>query len=95
MMKAANIEKGLALVGALLVLSGVSSAAEDAFAVETADITTNAVAIHDTADDTRAIAAKANAESADRAAKALAAKNWLDLDIRLDDHTSTLIAGRK
>lgn len=95
MMKATNIEERLALVGVLLVLLGVSSAAQDALAVETADLTTTAVAIHSAADNTRAIAAEANAESAATAAKALAAKNWLDLDIRLDDHTSTLNAGRK
>ena len=95
MMKATNIEERLALLGVLFVLIGVSSAAEDALAAETADITTTAIAIHEAADDTLDIAAQANAEAAAQAAAALAKENGLDLDIRLEDHTSTLVAGQE
>jgi hypothetical protein len=94
-MKTTNIEERLALLGVLCVLIGVSSAAEEALAADTADITTTAVAIHDTADSTLKIAREANAEAAAQAAAALAKENGLDLDIRLDDHTSVLIAGRE
>lgn len=92
-MKATNIENRLALIGAVLVLIGVSSAAEDALGEEASEVTTTAVAIHDAADGTVEIAAEANADAAARAVRALAEKNWLDLDIRLEDHTSTLVAG--
>ena len=95
MMKAMNIEDRLALIGALIVLIGVSSAAEDALAVDSADITTTAIAIHDAADSTIEIAAKASAEAAAAAAKALAKENGLDLDIRFEDHISASDAGRK
>ena len=94
MMNARNIEERLALLGVLLVLIGVSSAAEEALAAETAEVMTTAVAIHDAADDTLEIAEQANAEAAARAAEALAKENGLDLDIRLSDHSSLLIAGR-
>ena len=94
-MKTTNIEERLALLGVLCVLIGVSSAAEEALAADTADITTTAIAIHDTSDSTRKIAKEANAEAAAKAAAALARENGQDLDIRLDDHTSVLIAGRK
>ena len=94
MMKATNIEERLALIGAVLVLIGVSSAADDALAGETA-ITTTPVAVHDTRDNTKEIAAEANKEAAAKAAQSLAKKNWLDLDIRLEDHITTLVAGRE
>ena len=94
MMNAKNIEERLALLGVLLVLIGVSSAAEEALAAETAEVTTTAVAIHEAADDTLEIAEQANAEAAAKAAAALAKENGLDLDIRFNDHKSVLIAGR-
>jgi hypothetical protein len=70
MMKARNIENGLALVGAVVVLIGVSFAADNA-------------------------AEKANAETAAAAAASLALENWIELDIQLEDRTSTLIARGK
>ena len=94
MMNARNIEERLALLGVLLVLIGVSSAAEEALAAETAEVTTTAVAIHEAADDTLEIAEQANAEAAANAAAALAKEIGADLDIRFNDHTSVLIAGR-
>ena len=92
-MKARNIENGLAVMGAVIVLIGVSFAADDALAEETADVTTTDVAIHDAAGDTLNGAETANAEIASRAAESLALENWVDLDIRIEDRTSTLIAG--
>ncbi|MCO4810014.1 MAG: hypothetical protein KC572_00315 [Gammaproteobacteria bacterium] len=94
-MKARNIENNLALVGALIVLVGVSFAAEDALGVEFADVTSTAIAIHDVANSTTSGAAQANADSAALAAKSLARANWIDLDIKLNDHRSTLIADEK
>ena len=94
-MKARNIENNLALVGALIVLVGVSFAAEDALGVESADVTSTAIAIHDVANSTTSGAAQANADSAALAAKSLARANWIDLDIKLNDHRSTLIADEK
>ena len=95
LMKAKNIENNLALVGALIVLIGVSFAAEDALGFETADVTTTATAIHDVADSTTSSAAQATADAAALAAKSLARENWIDLDIKLDDHRSTLVADKK
>jgi hypothetical protein len=94
-MKARNIENNLALVGALVVLVGVLFAAEDALGFETADVTPTFIAIRDVADSTRSDAAKANADAAALAAKSLARENWIDLDIKLDDRTSTLVADKK
>lgn len=94
-MKARNIENGLALVGALIVIVGVSFAAESALAKESALVTTTAVAIHNVADDTLQGAKQANKEAARQAAESLAAENWIELDIQFDDRTSTLVAGKK
>ena len=94
-MKAKNIENNLALVGALIVLVGVSFAAEDALGFETADVTTTATAIHDVADSTTSSAAQATADAAALAAKSLARENWIELDIKLEDHRSTLVADKK
>ena len=88
-------QERLAVLGALLVLIGVSFAAEDALAVENADVTTTAVAIHSAADNTIKIAEQANEEAAAKAIEALAKENGQDLDIRLDAHRTMLFAGRK
>jgi hypothetical protein len=95
MMKARNVENGLALVGAIVVLVGVSFAAENALAEENAIVTTSAVAVHNVANDTLNGAEEANAETAAAAAASLALENRLDLDIQLGDRTSTLIARGK
>ena len=94
-MKARNIENGLALVGAVVVLIGVSFAADNALAEENADVTTTTVAIDIATDNTLNSAAKANAETAARAVESLALENWIELDIQLEDRTSTLIARGK
>lgn len=94
MMKARTIENGLAVVGAMIVLIGVSFAADTAFAEENAEITTKAVAIHDVADNTLSGAREANIAAAADAAETLALENWIDLEVRLRDHTSLMAAGR-
>jgi hypothetical protein len=94
-MKGTNLEERLAVLGALLVLIGVSFAAEDALAVDNADVTTTAVDILSVADNTIEIAEKANEEAAAKAIEALAKENGQDLDIRLDDHRTMPVAGRK
>lgn len=94
-MKAKNIENNLALVGALIVLVGVSFAAEEALGFETADVTTDTVAIRDITASTTSGAARANAEAAAQAAESLAHQNWVNLDIKLEDRTSTLVADKK
>ena len=94
-MKAIKIEERLGLLGALIVLIGVSSAAGEALAAESADLTTTAIAIHEAAEDTLEIAEQANAEAAAKAAATLAIENGLDLDIRLDDRTSIVLAGHE
>jgi len=94
-MKTRNIENGLALLGAMVVIIGVSFAAESALAKESAHATATAEAIRDVADNTLQGAKQANHEAASQAAKSLASDNWIDLDIRFDDRTSMLVAVKK
>jgi len=94
-MKRQNIENGLALLGALVVLIGVSFAAGSAIAAERLEVETTAVAIHKAADATLAGARAANASSAAKAARSIARDNGASLDIELQDRTSMLIAGAK
>ena len=94
-MKTRNIENGLAVLGAMIVMIGVSFAAESALAKESAHITATAAAIKDVAHNTLQGAKQANHEAASQAAKSLASENWVDLDIRFDDRTSVLIAAKK
>lgn len=94
-MKAKNIENNLALAGALIVLIGVSFAAEDALGFETADLTTTAIAIHDVTDSTTSGAEKANSDAAAQAVRSLELETWIDLDIKLEDRTSSLVADKK
>lgn len=93
-MKFKNLENHLALLGAVIVLVGVSFAAEDALAKETQDVTNMAVAA-DAAASALEIAEKASKDSAARAAESLALDVLLDLDIRLTDTSSTLVAGNE
>jgi len=95
MMKARKIENGLALAAAIVVLIGVSSAADNAFAQENADVTTTSVATHNAVNDTLSGAARANAETAAEAVASLTLENRIELDIRLGDRTSTSIARGK
>lgn len=91
-MKTRNIENNLAVFGALIVLVGVSFAAGDAFGAETADVTSTAIAIHDVSPDTTSGAEKANKDAAAKAAESLAIENSINLEIKLESRTSTLIA---
>jgi len=94
-MKTRNIENRLAWIGALIVLVGVSFAAGSAFAAETAN-TAGTVAVERPAtDETIAGAKKAMIDAAADAAKSLQAENALDLDIHVNDLSSTLIARAK
>ena len=94
-MKTRNIENGLALLGATIVIIGVSFAVESALAKESALVTTPAAAMHDVANNTLRGAEQAINEAASQAAKSLATENWIDLDIKFDDRTSTLAAGER
>ena len=94
-MKTRNIENGLAVLGAMIVMIGVSFAAESALAKESAHVTATAEVIKDVADNTLQGAKQANHEAASQAARSLASENWIDLDIRFGDRTSMLIAGKK
>ncbi len=93
-MKLKNLENHLALLAAVVVLIGVSFAAEDALAKETRDVTNMAVAT-DAAASALKIAEKASKDSAARAAESLALDVLIDLDFRLADTSSTLIAGKE
>lgn len=84
-MQKRNIEDGLALAGAILVIVGVSFAATSALA-DGNDVVTTAVAIHDAAETSATNAATAHTEAADAAVARMARSNELDLDIRLIDH---------
>ena len=94
-MKARKIENGLAVMGAVIVLIGVSFAADDALAEETADVMTTAEVTQEAAAATINSAETANFEMAAGAAASLALENRIDLDIQLKDRTSTLIVGEK
>ena len=94
-MKTRNIENSLALLGAMIVIIGVSFAAQSALATESAHVTATAEAIEDVADHTLKSAKQANYEAANQAARSLASENWIDLDIRFDDRTSMLAAGKE
>ncbi len=94
-MKTWITEERLALLAALVALVGVSSAAGDAFAQQSQSIASTAVAIHAIPVATLEIAAEANAESAARAARSLARENWVELEIRLEDRRSALVAARR
>jgi len=92
MMKTRNIENRLALIGALIVLLGVSWAAGSAFAAETETAASATVAERLLNDETIIGARKAIMEAAAEAAESLKAENETDLDIQHADLTS-LIAG--
>ena len=94
-MKTRNIENGLALIGAMIVIIGVSFAAESAFAKESAHVRTTTAAMHDVSENTLRGAEQAIIEAARQAARSLTTENWIDLDIKFDDRTSTLAAGER
>jgi len=89
-MKAKNIESGLALLGALVVLVGVSFAASSAFAAEPVADRVAAVTAAEPLAVAIAGARAANTESAEDAAAAIARDTVLGLDIEFADRTSKL-----
>ena len=95
MMKIRNIENRLALVGALVVLIGVTAAAGMAFANDSVDAISATEAGKNTTNSTLLIARQAMLEAAQEAAAALKAETAFDLDNQLADITSTLVAARK
>ncbi len=89
-MKLRNLENHLALLGAVVVLIGVSFAAEDALAKETRDVN-NTVVASDAAASALKIAEEASEYSAARAAESLAMDVLTDLEVRHGDTKSRLI----
>ena len=85
-----NIVNGLAIVGAILVLVGVTIAANTALAGEAESGRAPATTAKTLVETKRDIAEKANRDAADDAAESIALDNALDLEIRLTDRTSTI-----
>lgn len=91
LMKHRNLENRLALLGAVVVLVGVSSAATSAFAAETATAERSA-SVSEIARVTADGGRRANERSAEAAAEAIALENWSGLDISFANRTSRLVA---
>lgn len=86
------ILNGLAVIGAFIVLIGVLAAAGSALAADADDVVATAVAIHDAADTSIDVAVRAHVEAADHAFERIASDIRLDLDIRLLDQKSAVVA---
>lgn len=82
-MNTRNVENRLALVGAVLVLIGVTFAANSAFAADVNDVSSTAVAIHTAAGQSLIQARKATHAAVVDATTAIVLGVELDLDIRL------------
>lgn len=91
-MKVKNVESGLAWIGALVVLIGVSFAAGNAFGSEPAPDYDAVTSISEVAAVAVSGARDANARSAAAAAAAIAQNTALGLEIELADQTLTLRA---
>ena len=87
-----NIVNGLAVIGAILVLVGVTIAANTALAEEATGVRALVATSDSLADKGRANEEKANREAAEAASDRIALDTKLDLEIRLADHTSTIVA---
>jgi len=87
-----NIVNGLALIGAILVLIGVTIAANTAFADDAESGRSPAAPADTFLHERKASADKANREAADDAAVNIVLDSKLDLEIRLLDRTSTIVA---
>lgn len=94
-MNTRNTENRLALLGALIVLLGVSAAAITAFANDTVDATGAPKAGNRDANTTVLIARQAMKEAAEEAAASLEVETAFDLDNQLTNIRSTLVAARK
>ena len=91
-MKARNLENGLAVLGALVVILGVSAAAGTALAADAELVTTTAMAVHDAGEVARETAAEAQNETAERAIKVLELSNTIELEMSIGDRTLMLVA---
>ena len=90
-MKKTNFENTLALAGALLVIIGVSAAANTALAdenISTDSSVATAAAVEDMNRVITESASDAAVQATDDAIVAVSRENQLDLDIRLLDRTS-------
>lgn len=87
-----NFENGLALIGAVIVLLGVTFAAGSALADEVSAERAVASVADAATDKSQAEANKANRKAAEAAVEGIAEDNKLDLEIRLLDRTSTIVA---
>lgn len=87
-MKTANIESGLALAGALLVIVGVMAAAGSALADESRPANTAATELSTPQNDSLTNAEAATQTAVNDAVASVVRNNRQDLDIRLVDHTS-------
>ena len=87
-----NLENGLALIGAVIVLLGVTFAASSALADEVSAERAVASVADAATDKSQAEANKANRKAAEDAVDGIAEDNKLDLEIRLLDRTSTIVA---
>jgi len=90
-----NIVNGLALIGAVLVLVGVTIAANTALAGDAKSARSRHAASDIIDAEGKATAEKANREAAEDAAESIALDNKVDLEIRLLDRTSTVVARRR
>ena len=87
-----NIVNGLAIIGAILVLVGVTIAANTALAEEAAGVRALTATSDSLQDKGRANEDKAHREAAEAASDRIVLDTKLDLEIRLADHTSTVVA---
>ena len=88
-----HFEDVLAMAGAIVVLLGVGFAATTALADEAEGVAATAVAIHTAGGASAARGRRANDEAAAETIEALRIDTELDLDLKLGDLTSTLVAG--
>ena len=89
-----NIVNGLALIGAIIVLIGVTVAANTALADDAKGGRAVSVTTESVTNKDKAPADNANREAADAALERLAIDTKLELEIRLADRTSTIVARR-
>jgi hypothetical protein len=94
-MRANNLVNGLALAGAMIVLVGVFFAANGALASEVDVVETTAEVADEASENAVAKAKSAAKAAAADAVEAMGKENQLDLDIRIFDRKSILVAGNR
>ncbi len=90
-----NIETTFALIGAVIVMIGVLSAANSALADDIQTVNTTAVAIHTASELTLGRGREEISRAASEAAVAIVKDAEIDLDIRLADHHLRLVAANR